>query len=348
MWCWKWSSGELQCSIILAANALEKTVRINLHRTLGFSQQLTTTRKKPSEESQCPVLRECYKILICSLAILHPQVNRGHKDTVCLGQVASATGNNTNLTLNMLWLCVFTCLSTSSGLLSMEEKNLGTTFSRFSFPMGFQVRVFQWEILKEKWSEAVTVSSHRRQVYEQPQGLQLLRILKEPALLLQLKQLRALPQILRKAAVPQRTFKNHKCWGYFFDLLASVFLIFPFQTLLTLRKAPIYLLSSLLLFSHSLVSDSFVTPWVVVHKDPLSMGFSRQECWSGLPFPPPGHLPNPVIKPASPASSVLQADSLLLSHRESPFSPLIHIIIRVTLISRPNPDWYRWERIQME
>ena len=41
----------------------------------------------------------------------------------------------------------------------------------------------------------------------------------------------------------------------------------------------------------------FVTPWIVAHQAPLSMGFSRQEYWSGLPFPPPGHLPNPGIKP---------------------------------------------------
>ena len=45
------------------------------------------------------------------------------------------------------------------------------------------------------------------------------------------------------------------------------------------------------------------------------MGFFRQEYWSGLPFPPPGDLPNPEIEPASPASPALQADSLLLSHR---------------------------------
>ena len=43
----------------------------------------------------------------------------------------------------------------------------------------------------------------------------------------------------------------------------------------------------------------FVTPWNVTHQAPLSMGFSRQEYWSGLPFPPPGDLPNPGIKPAS-------------------------------------------------
>ena len=50
----------------------------------------------------------------------------------------------------------------------------------------------------------------------------------------------------------------------------------------------------------------------------MSMGFSRQEYWSGLPFPPPGDLPDSGIKPASPA---LQADSLLLeSPKESPES----------------------------
>ena len=48
------------------------------------------------------------------------------------------------------------------------------------------------------------------------------------------------------------------------------------------------------------------------------MGFSRQEYWSGLPCPPPGDLPDPGIRPMSPASPALQADSLPLSHRESP------------------------------
>ena len=41
------------------------------------------------------------------------------------------------------------------------------------------------------------------------------------------------------------------------------------------------------LFSHSVVSDSFATPWTVAGQAPLPMGFSRQESWSGLPFPPP-------------------------------------------------------------
>ena len=51
----------------------------------------------------------------------------------------------------------------------------------------------------------------------------------------------------------------------------------------------------------------FATPWTVAHQAPQPMGFSRQESWSGLPFPPPGDLPNPGIEPRSPA---LQADAL--------------------------------------
>ena len=60
------------------------------------------------------------------------------------------------------------------------------------------------------------------------------------------------------------------------------------------------------LFCHSVVSI-FVTPWTVACQAPLSTGFSRQEYWSGLPFPSPGELPDPGIKPGFPA---LQADSL--------------------------------------
>ena len=51
----------------------------------------------------------------------------------------------------------------------------------------------------------------------------------------------------------------------------------------------------------------FATLWTVAYMAPLSMGFSRQEYWSGLPFPSPGDLPNPGIEPGSPA---LEADAL--------------------------------------
>ena len=53
---------------------------------------------------------------------------------------------------------------------------------------------------------------------------------------------------------------------------------------------------------------TLVTPCTVVYQAPLSMGFTRQQYWSGLPFPSLGDLPNPGIKPRSP---VLQADSIM-------------------------------------
>ena len=55
------------------------------------------------------------------------------------------------------------------------------------------------------------------------------------------------------------------------------------------------------------LGPTLVTPWTVACQAPLSVGFSRQEYWTGLPFPFPGDLPNLGIEPRSPA---LQADSL--------------------------------------
>ena len=49
----------------------------------------------------------------------------------------------------------------------------------------------------------------------------------------------------------------------------------------------------------------FAAPWTVARQAPLSMEFSRQEYWSGLPFPPPGDLPHPGIKPVSLGSPAL-------------------------------------------
>ena len=63
----------------------------------------------------------------------------------------------------------------------------------------------------------------------------------------------------------------------------------------------------------------FVIPWTVGHQAPLSLEFSGQEYWSGLPFPLPGDLPNPGIKPASPAL----AGRLFTT--EPPGKPLISI-----------------------
>ena len=72
----------------------------------------------------------------------------------------------------------------------------------------------------------------------------------------------------------------------------------------------------------SVVSDSFATTWTIACQIPLSMGFSRHEYWSVLPFPSPGDLPDPGIKPVSPVSLALQADSLPLSHQGSFVIPI--------------------------
>ena len=81
--------------------------------------------------------------------------------------------------------------------------------------------------------------------------------------------------------------------------------------------------------SRSVVSAS-ATPWVVAHQAPL-WGLSRPESWSVLPFPPPGDLPHPEIKPESPT---LQADSLL---SEPPGKPSILEWVAVSFFKRLFP-----------
>ena len=73
----------------------------------------------------------------------------------------------------------------------------------------------------------------------------------------------------------------------------------------------------------------FATPWTVAYQAPPSMGSSRQECWSGLPFPSPGDLPDPGIEPGSPA---LQADVLL----SEPPGTTSNGLIRVRLNTKQN------------
>ena len=71
----------------------------------------------------------------------------------------------------------------------------------------------------------------------------------------------------------------------------------------------------------------FATPWTVAYQAPPPIGFSRQECWSGLPFPSPGDLPDPGIEPGSLA---LQADALL---SEPPGKPIFMSFLASTLES---------------
>ena len=67
----------------------------------------------------------------------------------------------------------------------------------------------------------------------------------------------------------------------------------------------------------SVMSDSAIS-CTVAHQGPLSMGFSQQEYWSGLPCPPPGDLSDPGIKPRSLKSPALQGCSLPLASSEKP------------------------------
>ena len=76
---------------------------------------------------------------------------------------------------------------------------------------------------------------------------------------------------------------------------------------------------------------TLVMPWTVARQAPLSMEFSRQEYWSGLPFPSPGNLLYPGIKPGSPA---LQADSLLTELQGSPNSSSV----LKTQVKHPGPS----------
>jgi len=66
-------------------------------------------------------------------------------------------------------------------------------------------------------------------------------------------------------------------------------------------KLCVFVCVCVLVLSHSVMFDSFLTPWTVAHQAPLSMGFPRQEYWSWLPFPSTGDLPDPGIKPTSSA-----------------------------------------------
>jgi len=88
----------------------------------------------------------------------------------------------------------------------------------------------------------------------------------------------------------------------------TVWRLAPLLPLLIVQRSPVKVkvksLSRVWVSRYSHVSQ---TPWTVAHQAPPSMGFSRQEYWSGLPFPSPGNLPDPGIEPRSPA---LRADAL--------------------------------------
>ena len=75
-----------------------------------------------------------------------------------------------------------------------------------------------------------------------------------------------------------------------------------------------------------------VALWTAAHQASLSMGFSRQEYWSGLPCPPPRDIPNPGVEPASPVSHAVHADTL----------PLYGASLVVQMVKNPPAMWETW------
>ena len=90
----------------------------------------------------------------------------------------------------------------------------------------------------------------------------------------------------------------------------------------------------------------FATPWTVAYQAPPSVGFSRQECWSGLPFPSPGDLPDPGIEPGSPA---LQADALL---SEPPGKPVDYengtLMSKIDILLRDMADAFSLGHVKIQ
>ena len=76
----------------------------------------------------------------------------------------------------------------------------------------------------------------------------------------------------------------------------------------------------------------FAILWTIALQAPLSMGFSRQEYRNGLPYPPPGDLPNSGIEPTSSASPALQPDSSPVSHQGRPLCFIPNIYYRTLYV----------------
>ena len=89
------------------------------------------------------------------------------------------------------------------------------------------------------------------------------------------------------------------------------------------------------LFAKSCIS-LFAIPWIVAHQAPLTTGLSRQEYWSRLPCSSPGDFPDPGIKPLSPVSPALYADSLLLSYLGSPYYSITLVKLWHFILQRKN------------
>ena len=82
----------------------------------------------------------------------------------------------------------------------------------------------------------------------------------------------------------------------------------------------------------------FATPWTVALQAPLSMGFSRQEYWGGLPFPPPGDLPSPGIEPVSPAAPILSGRFSTTEPPGKPWNSWVGVAITTLWLKKPGSN----------
>ena len=95
------------------------------------------------------------------------------------------------------------------------------------------------------------------------------------------------------------------------------------------------------------MSDSFVTLWTVAHQAPQSMGFPRQEYWSGLSFPSPGDFPDPGIEPVSPGSPALAGGFFTTEPHRKSIQTLLDILIilsHLILEMYVLPTFHKWEK----
>ena len=127
-------------------------------------------------------------------------------------------------------------------------------------------------------------------------------------LLVEVFSLQKLVEMLKKMIVTWQEVRW--IWQMRQNIVAQLNIVENFKVTLNFSAGKGLSTSVLITFSVCVLTHVwlFSTPWTVAHQAPLSLEFSGQEYWSGLPFPFPGDLPGPGIEPASP---VLQADSLL-------------------------------------
>ena len=101
------------------------------------------------------------------------------------------------------------------------------------------------------------------------------------------------------------------------------------------------------MLSGSVVFD-FAASWTVARQVHLSMEFSRQEYWNGLPFPSPGDLPDPRIEPVTPTSPALQVVSLPLEPLEKPHKSMMSVYSIVYSIFQTLPRVMKRKSCQLK